>query len=73
MKTEGLISKTASVDELNTENIPAVTTNEEVAATVGAGKWSKHSQRQQVPCTCGIRLPSSLTEKGAIVQTVYVL
>ena len=58
MKTKGLISRTASVDELNTKNIPVVTTDEEVAAAAGVDKQSKHSWRQWVPCTHGICVPS---------------
>ena len=53
METKGSISRTESVDELNIENILAVMTDEAVATATGVGKWSKHSWRQQVPCTHG--------------------
>ena len=45
MKTEGSMSKIASVVELVTKNMPEVTTEEE-GAGAKAGSWSKHSQRQ---------------------------
>ena len=50
MKTNGSISGIASANELDTKNILAVTTDEEVATTIGVGKQFKHSQRQWVPC-----------------------
>ena len=48
MKTEGSMSKMASVVELVTENMPEVTT-EEGGAGAKAGSQSKHSWRQRVP------------------------
>ena len=48
MKTEGSMSKMASVVELVTENMPEVTL-EEGGAGAKAGSRSKHSRRQQVP------------------------
>ena len=48
MKTEGLMSRMASVVELVTKNMPEVTI-EEGGAGAKAGNRSKHSWRQQVP------------------------
>ena len=45
MKTEGSMSKMASVVELVTENMPEVTTEEE-GTGAKAGSWSKHLWRQ---------------------------
>ena len=54
MKTDGSISRTASVSGYVSENSPVVT----AGVTAAAASQSRQSLRQLVPGTRGIRLPS---------------